>query len=194
MNRHLSQADRRRAFELIHERDGGLHCIYCKKLLSSRTLVFEHLNNNDTDNRLENLAFACQSCNIKKSKKTTDNDRLLIMADAKLTMNEKKLFVGEKFVNSFTKKFNIYGESSKEIEINKKNNDIVEEYLRDEINKYGSVLFKDALDSCVYLCQSNTGHGSQQSIRNYFASLTSSVAPYEISRDIKNKKIIQKRF
>ena len=191
MTRRLTQSDKRRIFELIYERDGGLHCLYCKKLQTTRTVVFEHLDNDDTDNRIDNLAFSCQSCNIKKAKK---DDRILTLADCKITMNERGLYVGEKFSKSFSNKIDIYGQPSKEIEISKKNYTVVEQYLRDIIEKSGTVLYSDILDSCVYLCKTATGYGSHQSMRNYIATLTASVAPYEIVRNAKNKKIIQKRL
>lgn len=194
MGRHLTLAQKRKFFELILERDGGLHCLYCKRLQSLQTVRLEHLNGDNTDNRLDNLAFSCQSCNIKKSKDNEEGERLTTMADAKLVTNEQRLCVGEKFTKSLSNKMGIYGQASKEIEINNKNYDIVERYLRDTIDKFGLILFRDALDSCVYLCKSNTGHGSQQSMRNYLATLTSSVAPYEIIKNPENKKIIRKRL
>ena len=46
-----------------------------------------------------------------------------------------------------------------------------------------------ALDSCAMLCKKETGHGSQQSVRNYISMLTSTVGDFEVVKD--KKKIIR---
>jgi len=188
MSKLLSLPEKRRILELIIQRDGGMRCLYCKRLLTNRTFILEHLDGDNTDNRLDNLALACQSCNIKKITDTHLQDLALV----KLEMNERGLFVGEKFLEKITLQDQETNEASKEIEINTTNYDITEKYLTKVIETEGKILYSDALDSSVYLCRKK-GHGSHQSVRNYIASLTSSEGPFQLTRDEKNKKVIIKR-
>jgi hypothetical protein len=52
-----------------------------------------------------------------------------------------------------------------------------------EIDTHGLVEFSKALNSISYECREKTGHGSQQSVRNYINTLTSESAPFEIIKE-----------
>ena len=170
---------------LLIERDNGLCCWYCKKKFSIHTYIFEHLNDNREDNRLENLVLACSSCN---NKKPHDFD-MQFRAKEKLRQNEDGNFVRERKNEN---KMDV-GSPSTEISINQANYEIAEQYLNEVITADGFVLFSEVLDSIVYLCVKKTGHGSHQSVRNYLATLTSNVAPFKIIKDENKKKRIVKR-
>ena len=189
MSRRLSLSQKRRYLQLLVERDGGFKCFYCKKDLSFKTAVFDHLNDNWRDSSLDNLVLSCQSCNVKKATNSAMKDFAL----GKQEKNENGMFVGEKFLERLGANTQRTEEASKEIDINVTNFDITEQYLRETIERDGSVVYSDALHSCVYLCREKTGHGSQQSVRNYLATLTSPVAPLEFSKNDDGKKIIVKR-
>lgn len=182
--KHLTQKLKREWLPLLIKRDGGFQCFYCKILLSLDSFVYDHLNCKRYDNRLENIVLACHSCN---NKKPHDFD-MQIRALDKLNENEEGNFMGEKLLQLESNK-----EPSSEIEINISNFEIVEQFLTETIEVDSHIPYPDALDSCVYLCKKKTGHGSQQSVRNYIATLTSMVAPFEIIRDENKKKIIVKR-
>lgn len=189
MARYLTLAQKRQYLQLLIQRDGGFKCYYCGVELTQKTAVFEHLDGSRRDNRLDNLVLACQSCNVKKIK----DGNLQDMADSKLEENESGIFVGEKFL----KKLNLSSgpestEASKEIDINKKNYDITEEYISEAVQSDGSIEYREALNSSVYLCRQETGHGSQQSVRNYISTLTSKVAPFEIIPQGKRKLIVKR--
>ena len=186
MNRRLSLPEKRRFLKMISFRDGGYHCLYCKILLTPRTLIFEHLNGDEYDNRIENLAFSCQSCNIKKAKGDARIERL---ADRKLEDNKKK-YVGEKFPNIDEKEERV--ESSKEIDINQKSWVITEEFIRDNIMKNGNMSYQDALNSCVYLCKEKTGYGSNNTIRRHIDALSSPIGPFQIVGKGKNRMIVSR--
>lgn len=185
MAKHITSKQKLEYLLLLIERDGGWNCYYCKQSLTFQSTRLEHLNNNRNDNRLENLVLACQSCNIKK---ISDCD-YRIMATNKLQKNEDEFFLRARISVSG----NISKEASTEIEINTSNFEITERYLSESIAANGSVEYSDALNSCVYLCKKTTGHGSQQSVRNYFATLTSSVGLFEIIRDDAKRKVIVRR-
>ena len=188
MPRNLSHTLKQKYLPLIIQRDNGFNCRYCNSKLDVKTAVFEHLNNRRVDNRLENLVLACQSCNINK---INDGDMQEFAMDT-LRENEVKIFVGEKNLLEVTQNPSNNTEPSKEIAINVTNYDITQNYITEIIDNDGSIEFKEALNSCVYLCKRKTGHGSQNSVRSYINTLTSIVAPFQITRNGKMKIIVKR--
>ncbi len=189
MGKRLSYPQKRMYLELLIERDGGYRCFYCKKEFEKgERPIFEHLHENTTDNRPENIVLSHQSCNIKK----IHDIELSRIADEKQEQNEREIFVREKDLDKILSKNSSVTELPKEIDINTKNFDIVRNYIDEQTQSLESIEFKDTLDSCVYLCKVKTGHGSHQCVRNYIHSLTSSVGPYEIFKEGK-KRLIQSR-
>lgn len=184
MSRLLTSKMKLEYLPLLLHRDGGFRCYYCKKELQINEYIYEHLNNKRNDNRVENLVLSCQSCNIKK----IDDFDMRVTANEKLKENEEKNFVREKISDE-----NSSNPITTEIDINTSNYDITGQYLYEVINTDGLILYSVALHSCVYLCKKKTGHGSQQAVRNYLATLTSDVAPYKIERNEDKKKVIVKR-
>ena len=172
-------------FPLLIQRDDGFCCWYCKTPLFLFKYIFEHLNDNRSDNRIENLVLACNSCNNKKP----TNYMMQQLALEKITQNENSDFLKERkfLLDEITK------EASVEIEINVSNFEITKEYISGKIDSYGFVLFSNALNCSVYLCKEKTGHGSQQSVRNYLKTLTCDVAPFqEMINENKRKVIVRK--
>ena len=172
---------------LLIKRDGGFFCWYCHKALVINKHVYDHLDNNREHNEIENIVLACQSCNNTKPEDPLLNE----IAMMKLEQNKRNNFlVGreKKFL-----KDDITKEASPEIEINVSNSEITEQFLEERIERDGYVAFSEALHCSVYLCKEKTGHGSQQSIRNYLKTLTCEVAPFMIIHDENNRKIIVRR-
>ena len=188
MARKLTATQKRQLLTYLVERD-GYHCFYCKKGFKSvRDPIIEHLNDDETDDREDNLVLAHQSCNILKS--TQKDKKYFNMAELKLEDNEKHLYVRESFLKKNSK-----DEASTEITISKKCFDITEKYVTDNVLANGWVVYKETMDSIVYLCRKKIGYGSEQQIRSHIQALTSHVAPFEITKDPKTKKkIIKKRF
>ena len=188
MARKLTAAQKRQLLTYLVERD-GYHCFYCKKGFKSvRDPIIEHLNDDETDDREDNVVLAHQSCNILKY--TQKDKKYFNMAELKLEDNEKHLYVKESFLKKNSK-----DEASTEITISKKCFDITEKYVTDNVLANGWVVYKETMDSIVYLCRKKIGYGSEQQIRSHIQALTSHVAPFEITKDPKTKKkIIKKRF
>jgi hypothetical protein len=179
----LTKALKEKYLPILIERDGGFKCFYCKQELSIKKLAYDHLNNNRTDNRHENLVLTHQSCNIKK----ITNTDYQIMALEKLKQNEEEFSVCER------KKLKTDFDSTSEIGINMGTYELVETYLNNEVTTGGYIKFEDALYSIVYITKQKTGHGSEPAVRRHLKTLTSPVAPYTIERNDANEKIIVKR-
>lgn len=109
------------------------------------------------------------------------------MAQQKIKLNE------EEFSGREEKNQNTHFDYTSEIGINIGTYDLVESYLNNETSTDGHVLFNEALYSIVYLCKQKIGHGSEQAVRRHLNTLTSAVAPYQISRNDANQKIITRR-
>ena len=191
MARKLTAAQKHKMFKYLVDRDGYL-CFYCKKKFKSvRDPIYEHLNNDETDDREDNLVLAHQRCNVLKS--TQKDKKYLDMAELKLIENEKH--AGDLYVRESFLKKNSKDEASTEITISKKCFDITEKYVTDNVLANGWVVYKETMDSIVYLCRKKIGYGSEQQIRSHILTLTSHVAPFEMIKDpITKKKIIKKRF
>ena len=188
MARKPTAAQKRQLLTYLVERDGYL-CFYCKKGFKSvREPIIEHLNDDETDDREDNVVLAHQSCNILKY--TQKDKKYFNMAELKLEDNEKHLYVRESFLKKNSK-----DEASTEITISKKCFDITEKYVTDNVLANGWVVYKETMHSIVYLCKKKIGYGSEQQIRSHILTLTSHVAPFEMIKDpITKKKIIKKRF
>ena len=184
MTKNLTPGQKKKFLPELCERDNGFKCFYCEKELCLNNFVFDHLNCKRNDNRSDNLVLACQSCNVKR----ITNGALYEKGFEKLEYNENRLFVREDFLDSSSQPI-----VSKEIDINTKNTVITERFISNTLTDGDSILFSEALDACVFICQKESGHGSHQSVRNYLAALTSIVGPFEIIRNEKNKKLIVKR-
>ena len=177
MTKHLTQKQKADWLDVIIQRDGKFACWYCNlDFFSLSDFVFEHLNCNRKDNRVDNLVLACVTCN---NKKPHDID-MQIQATDKLHLNEKLMYMRENTPNKMDRK------QSNEITINVSNFEIAKLFLIRNV----PIPFDEALDSISYLCREKTGHGSQQSVRNYINTLTSTVAPFEIIKQ-QGKKVIR---
>ena len=171
MSKHLTPKMKADWLDIVILRDEGRRCWYCKVSLSLSEIVWEHLNCNRQDNRIDNLVLACITCN---NKKPHDFD-MQISAMDKLHENENRMYMREKIQGK--------NNQSSEIEINVSNFEIAKLWLIKEIDTHVLVEFSKALNSISYECREKTGHGSQQSVRNYINTLTSESAPFEIIKE-----------
>ena len=156
--RRLSYTLKKKYFLLIQQRD-GYACFYCKDNFSeTHPAEYEHLNNNETDNRLENLAFSHHECNNKK-KFNTDWQ---VLATEKLRKNETAVFAGER-----------KGEDLplSEQEILRINRGITKTFLLEHTLNGQSLMIGDAVNAIVNLCNHNNSTGSQSAIYRYIDAL-----------------------
>ena len=181
MTKSLTQSLKQKYLPILIQRDSGLNCLYCKEPLTG-DYIFEHLNSKRLDNRIENLALSCQSCNIQK---ITNCDLELIAAD-KLKQNEE---AGLKYLEDTE----AHKQYSSEIEINKLLYAFTEQYVSEQIAIHVNISFDDTLTELTYLAQKRYGHGSEATFRKYLKSITCKVSELQVVKDDKGKKIICKR-
>lgn len=184
---YLSIALKIRYLPQLVKLDGGFKCFYCQKLLELNHFIYEHLNDNRLDNRIENIVLACQSCN---NRKTNDLD-MKALAMQKLEENENRSSNCKREKNYENENFT--DEMPTEMKVGKKNLKITRQHINKQITTDGFISESDAIYSSAYRCIDETGHGSVQCSRNYVKILTSSAGPFKIVRDENNRKIIVKR-
>jgi hypothetical protein len=112
-------------------------------------------------------------------------------AEEKLRHNESL-----EYVRDWKELQKLQKEPSEAVAINQSNCDTTVQWLEERLPLGSSniVLVKEAVDTITFECKDKTGHGSQQSIRNYIDYLTSSApkAPFEIFKQ-DNKRYIRRK-
>ncbi len=163
------------------QRDGKL-CLYCRLEVDPNNCDIEHLDDNPQNNEYWNTINVHHQCNCEKRTNTDYN----IIAQEKIEQNKASIFTPKLEDHS-------PNVASTEIQINVNSRQIAEKFIAERVQADGHTDYDDALNSITFKCQEQTGHGSQQSTRNYIASLTCSIAPLMIIKNDEGKKIIVKR-
>jgi len=186
---------------LIQDRDGK-NCFYCDKAFPTKRLgiisfpidknlikEFDHLNNDRTDNRVENLVLAHRICNRQKSK----NNEWVFKAKSKLRDNELSADVpiahagGDK-------------ETSSEIDTNNVFADVILKTLAYYLlpmesnqprNKF--VFRKEFLDLVAGKAYKIVGHASQVTMGRILDMFCTGEYPYIKEKDETRKWIIRVR-
>ncbi len=186
--KHLTDRMKAEYLEIIIDRDERFKCFYCSKnfSLSQRgkdQYLYEHLNNNRKDNRIDNVVLACRSCN---NKKPNDIDMQFI-ADAKLIENENLNYMREKFQRKEDNR------QDSEVQISKTNYQICRRYVIKNVDSFGEIDFKNTVHSIVYQCRENNNTGSPQATYNYLNIICCNESPFEIVKNSENKRIIRRK-
>lgn len=160
-------------------RDGS-RCLFVDHELDPNNCDIEHLDNNPANNKRWNLALSCHKHNCEKK----NNTDFQIIAKEKIDKNKSQIFIIEDKTPN---------EASTEIQININSRQIAEQFITERITIDGAIEYQEALNCITFKCNKNTGHGSQQSTRNYIDSLTCSISSFMISKNDQGKKIILAR-
>ena len=142
-------------------------CFFCEQRFIKDHIrgkkTWEHLDNNDENQELWNLAWAHFDCNEKKR---TDPDSQ-IHAHEKIKQN-KRWEKTYDFEYASEKKKNNDADEATEIDLNVAHRQIALEFLAEKLpNESEKWDFNDAISCIVLRCEKKTNHGSKQSIRNY---------------------------
>ena len=185
---HLTPKQRRELTDIILARGDPYRCFYCHyEFKNVKECWLEHLDDDRTHNNPDNIVFTCRRCNAKKQ-----HDQVMrIKAEEKLRHNESLEYVRD------WEELQKLQHSTEQIDINKSSCDITLQWLEERLPLGSSnrVLLKTAVDTITFECKDRTGHGSQQSVRQYIDYLTSSApkAPFEIFKGEDNKRYIRRK-
>jgi len=145
----------------IIERDGDV-CLYCPEPFSEiNPAEFDHLNNDSSDNRDENLVQCHHACNIRKK----FSPEMQFIAKEKLKQNERAISASEK-ASAILKIEHPEGLTSSQ-QISQACRPIAKEWLYNHINEEGQVTLSEAVGAIVDACQKRIGWGSQAAIYNH---------------------------
>lgn len=180
-SKHLSLYQKAKWLPYIIERDGNC-CFYCdQRFINSDhrwKRVFDHLNNNEGDNRPENLVQAHWHCN--ELKKT--NCDWQILAQEKLKENEK---LAESLGEGERKKLPQI-ETNTEIDSNTEFSKITEEYLIERLFPHhgkppleSDLDFIETLNNITLRCYRKNKHASQNTLRRIIDMFCASEDPFE---------------
>lgn len=180
---------------IILDRDGS-NCFYCEdpfpaiiiqKVDKKKARVFDHLNNDPTDNRPENLCFAHSICNEQKKYKT----EWIVKAKKHLRENVKESNL------EVVSHANSDKETGTEIDTNAIYYEIAIKYLTDELNPRGDeppenaqIDFKNAMDVISARVRKRVGHSSQNTARRILDVLSCGEDSWLKVKDDENHKWI----
>ena len=187
---HLTPRMKRELVDIIIARGDAYSCFYCHyDFKNIEECWLEHLDDDRTNNTPDNIVFTCRSCNVKKQ----HDESMRVQAREKLRVNQMM-----NYVRDWKELQKLQKESSEAVAINESNCNTTIEWLERRLvidsETSMTVLLKEAVDTITFECKDKTGHGSQQSIRNYIDYLTSSApkAPFEIFKQ-DNKRYIRRK-
>lgn len=176
----LSNSKKLSYLPILIKRQNGLNCYQCGIKFSDNDYIYEHLNDNRFDNRLENIALCCQSCNVKK---INDID-MKLKATEILRRNEDAAVV--EFDGAIESK-------SSEMEVNRLLRPFCKQYITERVNTDGNISLRDVILELTYLSQEKFGCGADSTIRKYLAELTCKVSPFMIIKEGKDRLIVKRR-
>jgi len=191
----ISQHIKRKFDPLIDDRDGK-DCFYCEKPFPTKKLgilsfpidknlakEYDHLNNDKTDNRLENLVHAHRICNQQKK----HSNKLIMKAKAKLRDNERSAEIPVSHANTDK-------ETATETDSNAIFCEIALKSLADHLQPKGQLpaktdelMYKEFLDLIAGKAYKITGHASQNTFRRIVDMFCTVDYPYVFQISLHNK-------
>ncbi|WP_179364917.1 hypothetical protein [Nitrosarchaeum sp. AC2] len=207
MTLHINHNQKMKWGPLIMRRDyPGLKfaectCFYCKQPFHEDSkdlcLEWDHLNDNDGDNRLENMVWAHAICN--EDKKTNFDWKNL--AQDKLKENERW---ADKFDPEREQergiRFNEGKQTSNEADVSVVIIKHCKQFLSQQLLPHSGnppkrieIPMKEAVECVTYLVQEEIGRGSHSAVQRHLESMSCSVAKDYERREVNGKQIIFRR-
>jgi len=200
-NNTLTATKKDKAYKKIRKRDGD-GCFYCKiegldprfiPQLTGHELNFDHLNDNEMDQRVENLVFAHAMCNQKKK----DKYDWKIKALEKLEENIKGHSASQSESEQESERDKTrHTAELKEPDINLIINKLVEAELDTKLPKHSNkeINYSDTLRGIHFLTIKQTGgRGSEQAVRRSMDAHCSEYSDWEDYKDGRGKRMIKRR-
>ncbi len=207
MTLHINHNQKMKWGQMIMRRDyPGLKyeectCFYCKQPFhpESNTLCLEwdHLNNKESDNRLENMVWAHAICNEEKK---TNFDWKNLALD--------KLKTNERWADEFDParesergiRFNIGKQTSDEADVSVVIIKHCTQFLSQQLIPHNGkppiridLPMKEAVECVTYLVQNEIGRGSHSAVQRHLESMSCAVAKDYERREVNGKQIIFRR-
>ena len=180
---------------LIDDPDYEEHvCRYCEQRFLKKDPLWrktwEHLDNNNENQELWNLAWVHWKCNVNKK---TDADLQIRARDIiKKNQQWEEQFDFES-AREREKISHIDIDEQTETDLNVAHTEITEQFLTEKLsNKNKRYLVSDAIYCIALRCQKQTGHGSAQAVRNYLKILSCVEGDYD-TKKIEGKNYIFQR-
>ena len=172
-------------------------CIFCEQrfiLYDTRwAKVWEHLDNDDTNNTFENSAWAHKKCNEDKK----FNYDFQLIATEKLKQNI--LYSGSLGVERRREKPNTDTHTNEQIDANQQILEISEKYLAERLlSQLGrppnetELNWNDTRETIAFRCYKKHRHGSQSTVYRALKLLTCGEAPYRRDKIDGNLKIFKR--
>lgn len=168
-------------------------CIFCEQRFiqgSTKWMkTWEHLDGDVSNEELWNLAWAHNYCNNRKNGLI----EFQVIAGDKIIENKKweSEFDFEGFTRERERENKIIEQT--EIDLNVAHRQIVTEFLAEKLPENNSSWeFNDAINCITLRCETQTGHGSKQSVRNYLDVQSCSEGKYQKEK-IKGKTTLKWR-
>ncbi len=202
--KHITQNQKAKWTPIIIERDfpnGQTHvCFFCEQRFIDHDPRYckewEHLNNNDDDNRPENMVWAHAICNEKKKY----NPDWQILASEKLKKNVK--FHSDLLRESEREgSFSAHKETSDEADVSAVIVQHAIQFLARELLPQNGkepqrkeLALKEAVECVDYLVKKDTnGRGSHAAVQRHIESLSCTISKEYERKTIKGKQIIFRR-
>ena len=192
----LSPAIKTERYPLIIQRDYPNNspqvCCFCRQEFINGDFTYkrtwEHLDGNDKNQDLVNLAFSHWRCN-----QLHKYSRVLKQKSVDLIQRNRNWEKQYDFESLRAREKTSTTNEPTEIDLNVAHNEITEDYLTELINgKNSRIQLTDSINCIALRCRKKTGHGSIPSVRNYLNILACSEGEYKIEK-IEGKNYITRR-
>lgn len=148
----MNSRERKKRYRFLVDRDGEM-CRNCQIRGTKETLVIDHVNNDNSDNRPENLQLLCRRCNFLKNsgKRPVDNVSVCVCEERPLPP---------------------------EMEKNRRTEPKFRQWLFGKVLASGKIAYEEALNAGAEYVGAST-----ETVKRYLRKMTSSEGNYVILND-----------
>lgn len=160
---------RKRLYGILRDRDGE-RCRICRRRGNEKSLVIDHLDNNNDNNELSNLQLLCRRDNSRKNPRGPARRKILSPVSVRVCELDTPQI------------------SSAEYSKNQEAEPLFRHWLYDNVRTLGEIEYQEAID-----CGAEIANCSQESVKRYIRKLCSSVGIMLIEREADERIFIRLR-